>query len=202
MRTSIVLALLCLIPATVSFATEIGLDGIGGPAQDPNISVVATVVNPLTPVAVTQVFPAAAGTAELFYDPNDGEFTVAVGSGVAAIGLEGPNFILGNLDNSTGLGAFQQADAVGIGRFVIPGSLPTGVFQIGQLLAPGFATPADFVNQFGLLEFRTTAPGTPILSAGVNILPLAEAIPEPGCLSLLGIAGVSLLARRRRLATA
>jgi hypothetical protein len=173
------------------------------PVDPPNPPVVdppdPPVVEPrgVPPMFADGVGEASPGQAEAFYDPATGEVFVSIGEGVLVIGLEGAPFILGNRNENTPLGGFEQADASGLGQLSFSG-LPTGIFNLGALLPPGASSPEEFAALFDNFVFRSGAPGVPENRSGVQILgPLTPAIPEPGCFCFLSIGFIALASRRR-----
>ena len=95
-----------------------------------------------------------------------------------------------------GLGTLNTAQAIGV---VNTNFLPTGLFSLGNVIAPGL-TEAD-LNAAGF-NFRFEGTETPdrilnSFSSPQNIF-FVQAVPEPGSLSLLTLAGLGVVARRRR----
>ena len=137
---------------------------------------------------------APANEARAIFDSETGEISVAINGNVLVIGLEGADFILDNRNNDTELGGFEQADGTGLGQLSFSG-LANGTFNLGAVLPAGtVGSEAEFRAAFPDLIFRSGAPGVPEVQSPVAFL----AIPEPGSMSLLALAGLGAVARRRR----
>ena len=139
-------------------------------------------------------------------DLTTGEILVEFGSDLLIFGLEGVVFdsvvaapSLALIDPS-GLGTIN--DRVGIGVLSLSG-LPQGLFSLGAIIPEGSRTEEALAN----LVFRFDGPGNndPVNAVNavdnITFIPvptLAPAIPEPGSLTLLALACVTAVARRRR----
>ena len=94
---------------------------------------------------------AAAGQAAAYYVPATGDVILSVGQGLSGLDVTGDDtsdaddFIVGNFDDSTVLGAPVAAGPNNISFLNFFGSLPSGVFNIGPVL-PADSTITDGVT--------------------------------------------------------
>ena len=140
-------------------------------------------------------------------DLTTGEILVEFGSDLLIFGLEGVVFdsvvaapSLALIDPS-GLGTIN--DRVGIGVLSLSG-LPQGLFSLGAIIPEGSRTEEALAN----LVFRFDGPGNndPVNAVNavdnITFIPVSAPgpaiIPEPGSLTLLALACVTAVARRRR----
>jgi hypothetical protein len=113
----------------------------------------------------------------------------------AAAGAAGTS--ISNEDGLVNAGQAFRIDQVGINRPLVSESMaPAGLFQPGETWT---FIIQDYQNGLNLNPAAYTSIGVGAASAGPpssgSIIALV--VPEPGTLSLLGLAGVGLLARRR-----
>lgn len=147
--------------------------------------------------SVADIPTSPADEARAYYEAATGNIYSNINGNVLVIGLEGAPFILANRNDGTTLGAWEQADAGGLGQLSFSG-LDNGTFDFGQLLPadPNIRTAADFAAAYPTAVYRSGAPGVDEIRSNFSVI--ASAIPEPGSLSLLTLAGLGLVARRRR----
>jgi len=150
--------------------------------------------------SVDDIPAAAAGTAQAFYDAATGDVFVSIGSDLSILGVQGAEF---NLANNQSLPGFPPATSGELAFLFLPPlanvEIPTGIFNLGNILPadPSVVDLASFqASSFGGAEVQfTSANATGPQGFGVIA---GSTIPEPGSLSLLGLAGLGLVARRRR----
>ncbi|MDA8563524.1 PEP-CTERM sorting domain-containing protein [Mariniblastus sp.] len=161
------------------------------------------------------------GEAAAYFEPATGDVYFALDESILLLGVQQApfGFVDGTFDPSavnttTPLGTPQQNDATGIG-FLAPfedgafQNFPSGVFNLGGLLPadPSIQTAADFDALYPDAEFLFAFPGTGVVNplnlvegtASFSLISAsASAVPEPGSLSLLLLAGVGVTVRRTR----
>ena len=142
--------------------------------------------------------------AAAYYDPATGDVILSLGIGTkneAIFGLTGTDFNFANFDQGAGLpgnpaatGNFALLSLLEIG---LP-PIPSGVFNIGNILPadPSVTDAAAFSAAFPTVAFRFGIGDEVSGPLAFNVI--ANAVPEPGSLSLLALAGLSVVARRRR----
>ena len=169
---------------------------------------------------VVAALPATADVGEVnaIIDLASGNVSLQIGDGLQVFGIETLN-TTGFFDNAAAtaapnglqaidppppfpVGATQgpgtQNDADGIGVLNV-GFLPAGEFDLGNIIAAGLTQQAILTEAGFNLRFNgagNTNPGAADAAPG-NVF-LVAAIPEPGSLSLLALAGLGVVARRRR----
>ena len=141
--------------------------------------------------------------AAAYYDPATGDVILSLGIGTkneAIFGLTGTDFNFANFDQGAGLpgnpaatGNFALLSLLEIG---LP-PIPSGVFNIGNILPadPSVTDAAAFSAAFPTVAFRFGIDGDFRDDLDFNVI---APIPEPGSLSLLALAGLGVVARRRR----
>ena len=141
--------------------------------------------------------------AAAYYDPATGDVILSLGTNLNIFGIVG-DFNFANFDQSAGLlgnpavtGSFGLLSLTDTAITLPP--IPSGVFNIGNILSadPSITSAADFQNAaFGGVAFQFGIKGETRGDLDFNVI--APVIPEPGSLSLLALAGLGVVARRRR----
>ena len=138
--------------------------------------------------------------AAAYYDPATGDVILSLGTNLALVSLVG-DFNFANFDQRAGLpgnpaasGIFALLSLVNIESPPIP----SGVFNIGNILPadPSVTDAAAFSAAFPTVAFRFGIKGETRGDLDFNVI--APVIPEPGSLSLLALAGLGVVTRRRR----
>ena len=139
--------------------------------------------------------------AAAYYVAETGDVILSLGTNLAIFGLTGTDFNFANFDQGAGLpgnpaatGNFALLSLLEIG---LP-PIPSGVFNIGNILPadPSVTDAAAFSAAFPTVAFRFGIEGEVPGPLAFNVI--ANAVPEPGSLSLLALAGLGVVARRRR----
>ena len=137
--------------------------------------------------------------AAAYYDPATGDVILSLGTRLAIVGLVG-DFNFANFDQRAGLrgnpavtGTFALLSLPDI---ALP-PIPSGVFNIGNILSadPSVTDAAAFSAAFPTVAFQFGIDGDTRSDLDFNVI---APIPEPGSLSLLALAGLGVVARRRR----
>jgi hypothetical protein len=145
--------------------------------------------------SVADIPRAPGGEARATYDSVTGGLYVTVADGVLVFNLVDLPLILGNRNNDTPLGGFEQGDGLGQLDF---GGLPVGgPYFLGNLLPAdaSIKTASDFAAKYPEGIFRSGAPGVPEVRSRFNVIPVA--IPEPGSGMLWLLASTAWIRRRR-----
>ena len=137
--------------------------------------------------------------AAAYYDPATGDVILSLGTNLAIVGLAG-DFNFANFDTGAGLpgnpaatGTFSLLSLAALG---LP-PISTGVFNIGDILEPNpsISSSTAFATAFPTVSFQFGIEGDTRNGLDFNVI---APIPEPGSLSLLALAGLGVVARRRR----
>ena len=151
--------------------------------------------------AVAQVGTAVGQQSQAVVDIGTGEIILELGDTfIQVIGIEtvdGANvFDTTAVDVTSGLGSPQQLDPNGIGWLSLS-PFPAGTFNFGAILDQPFRNLDGIETLQVRLGFAGSA-GIVLNVANGGITVINSAIPEPGSLSLLSLAGLGVVARRRR----
>ena len=130
---------------------------------------------------------------EAVVDLSTGEIIIEiVGDDIQVIGIGAGGsaiFDTAAFDPASGLGPAGQLDPVAIG-FLALAPFPEGTFNLGPILAEPFRT-LEAIEDLSLRGARAGG------SVATNIT-VINSIPEPGSLSLLALASLTVVVRRRR----
>ena len=149
---------------------------------------------------VAQAGTAVGQQSQAIVDIGTGEIILEMGSVFQVIGIAtgdgAPIFDTTALNVTTGLGTPQQIDPNAIGwLFLSPFS--AGTFDLGAILDEPFRS-LEGIDSFQV-RFGGAGQSSPtalnVRNGGVVVI---NSIPEPGSLSLLGLASLGVVARRRR----
>jgi len=146
------------------------------------------------------------GTVQAFYDPATGDVILSVGSNdLSILGVLGAPFNSANAIPFPGHPQFPEGSEIAFlnlpaGAEGFP--IPAGVFNFGNILPadPSIVDLASFQSNavFGGAEVQFVSD----VAAGPEgfglLLADTTAVPEPSSLSLLALAGLAAIARRRR----
>ena len=162
------------------------------------------------------------GEAAAYFEPATGDVYLAIEESVllfgvdsAPFGFDGDTFNLSAVNTTTALGApiaNNSLEIAWLAPFNASGvfqNFPSGVYNIGSLLPadPSIQTAADFDALYPSARFGFAFPGTGVFdplnvvegSASFSLISAStSAVPEPGSLSLLLLAGIGATFRRTR----
>ena len=143
--------------------------------------------------------------AQAYYEASTGNVYFSLGTRILLAGIAGVDdeLIFENFDNTTALGGGDPAEIEEIAFLILPAvffpELPNGIFNLGNILPadPSIVDVASFqASPFGAaqLQFSTGA------IRGFNDFNViaSSSIPEPSSMSLLALACLGAVVRRRR----
>ena len=132
-------------------------------------------------------------------DLSTGEFIIELGNFIGVIGIEDTDgaaiFDISAFDATTPLGPAGLLASDGIG-FLGLTPFPAGVFNLGPIIDEPFRTDEGIEDL--VVQFAIAGPSQAQLLTVGNGITVINSIPEPGSLSLLALASLGVVVRRRR----
>ena len=147
-----------------------------------------------------------AGSAQAYFEAATGNVFISIGTDILIVGVTNVDtdlFVLDNLPADADATPFPVIDQTKVLPFPFgpEGGLDSGIFFLGTIFAadPSITDIASFqASPIGTVQLQFFETGGTEGLNDFNLIAPAAAVPEPNSLSILALAGIAALARRRR----